>query len=343
MKLWEKILTKLKFISLIIFLIILINSSLFIGNYEISYNEYFLFLKKLIGLESSISLEKYDTLKSVIFDIRLPRIIAAVLIGSSLAISGAAFQAMFVNPLVSPGILGVLSGASFGAALGMVMGWSWFFINLSTFIFGLIAVLFALLISFIYSSAKNMIILVLGGIISSSLFSALLSIVKYAADPYDALPAITYWLMGSLAFSTPNVVWNLSIPLVLGMIILIFLSKYLNALSLGDEEAKALGVDTKKIKIIVILTATFLSALSVILAGIIGWIGLIIPHIARLLFGACNKVIIPISALLGAIFLLVVDNTSRMIFSFEIPIGIVTAIIGIPIFILVLKNAKRGF
>ena len=149
MKLWEKILTKLKFISLIIFLIVLINSSLFIGNYEISYNEYFLFLKKLIGLESSISLEKYDTLKSVIFDIRLPRIIAAVLIGSSLAISGAAFQAMFVNPLVSPGILGVLSGASFGAALGMVMGWSWFFINLSTFIFGLIAVLFALLISFI--------------------------------------------------------------------------------------------------------------------------------------------------------------------------------------------------
>lgn len=313
------------------------------GNYQISLDEYIMFIKKIIGFDSNITLEKYEMLQSVIFEIRLPRIIAAVIIGAALAVSGSAFQAMFVNPLVSPGILGVLSGASFGAALGMVLGWSWFFINLSTFIFGMLAVLFALTISFIYSSAKNMIILVLGGIISSSLFSALLSIVKYSADPYDALPAITYWLMGSLSFSTSNIVWNLSIPMLIGILILIFFSKYLNALSLGDEEAKALGVDTIKIKIIVIITATFISALSVIMAGIIGWIGLIIPHIARLLFGADNKVILPSSALLGAIFLLIVDNTSRMIFSFEIPIGIVTAIIGIPIFILVLKNAKRGF
>ncbi|MGE0050476.1 MAG: FecCD family ABC transporter permease [Arcobacter sp.] len=334
---------KLGFFILIIFLFILMNSSLFIGNYQITLDEYINFFKSFIGFNSNISLEKYEMLQSVIFDIRLPRIIAAVLIGSSLAISGAAFQAMFVNPLVSPGILGVLSGASFGAALGMVLGWNWFFINLSTFLFGLIAVLFALTISFIYSNAKNMIILVLGGIISSSLFSAFLSIVKYAADPYDSLPAITYWLMGSLSFSTPNIVWNLSIPMFLGMIILLFVSKYLNALSLGDEEAKALGVDTKKIKLIVIISATFISALSVILAGIIGWIGLIIPHIARLLFGADNKIILPISAILGAIFLLIVDNFSRIIFSFEIPIGIVTAIIGIPIFIMVLKNAKKGF
>ncbi|RWS48771.1 ABC transporter permease [Arcobacter venerupis] len=319
------------------------NISLFMGNYQISLDEYIMFIKKIIGFDSNITLEKYEMLQSVIFEIRLPRIIAAVIIGAALAVSGSAFQAMFVNPLVSPGILGVLSGASFGAALGMVLGWSWFFINLSTFIFGMLAVLFALTISFIYSSAKNMIILVLGGIISSSLFSALLSIVKYSADPYDALPAITYWLMGSLSFSTSNIVWDLSIPMLIGILILIFFSKYLNALSLGDEEAKALGVDTIKIKIIVIITATFISALSVIMAGIIGWIGLIIPHIARLLFGADNKVILPSSALLGAIFLLIVDNTSRMIFSFEIPIGIVTAIIGIPIFILVLKNAKRGF
>lgn len=319
------------------------NSSLFIGNYQITLDEYINFFKQFIGFNSNLSIEKYEMLKSIIFDIRLPRIISAVLIGSSLAISGAAFQAMFVNPLVSPGILGVLSGASFGAALGMVLGWNWFFINLSTFIFGMGAVIFALIISFIYSSAKNMIILVLGGIISSSLFSALLSIVKYAADPYDALPAITYWLMGSLAFSTPNIVWNLSIPMFLGMITLIFFSKYLNALSLGDEEAKALGVDTKKVKLVVIIVATLISALSVILAGIIGWIGLIIPHIARLLFGADNKIILPISAILGAIFLLIVDNSSRIIFSFEIPIGIVTAILGIPIFIMVLKNAKKGF
>jgi len=341
MILWGKILNKS--VLLIVILFLLMNFSLLIGNYEISFDNYINFVKKLLGFSSNLSLEQYEMLKNIIFNIRLPRIISAVLIGSSLAISGASFQAMFVNPLVSPGILGVLSGASFGAALGMVFGWNWFFINISTFVFGVLAVLFALFISFLYSNAKNMIILVLGGIISSSLFSALLSILKYSADPYDSLPAITYWLMGSLSFSTSSIVWNLLIPLILGNFILIFFSKYLNALSLGDEEAKTLGINTTKIKIIVILVATFISALSVVLAGIIGWIGLIIPHIARFLFGADNKIVLPISAILGAIFLLVVDNTSRIIFTFEVPIGIVTAIIGIPIFIAVLKNAKKSF
>ncbi|OCL88396.1 putative ABC transporter permease protein [Aliarcobacter thereius] len=328
---------------LVLALIIIINASLFLGQYEISLNEYFMFIQKLLGFNSSISIEKYETMKSIIFDIRLPRIISAVLIGASLAVAGASFQAMFVNPLVSPGILGVLSGASFGAALGMILGLNWFLINLSTFIFGILAVFFAITISFIYSSSRNMIILVLGGIISSSLFSALLSIIKYGADTNDVLPAITYWLMGSLSFSTSSIVWNLTIPMLGGILILIFFSKYLNALSLGDEEAKALGVNTKLIKLIIIIVATLISALSVILAGIIGWIGLIIPHITRLIFGADNKVILPMSALIGAIFLLIVDNTSKLIFSFEIPIGIVTAIIGIPIFIFVLKNAKKGF
>ena len=334
---------KISSFALIIILILMINISLFLGQYQISFDEYLMFLKKLIGLNSLIDDEKYETMKSIIFDIRLPRIISAILIGASLAVAGASFQAMFVNPLVSPGILGVLSGASFGAALGMILGLNWFLINLSTFIFGILAVFFAITISFIYSSSRNMIILVLGGIISSSLFSALLSIIKYGADTNDVLPAITYWLMGSLSFSTSSIVWNLTIPMLGGILILIFFSKYLNALSLGDEEAKALGVNTKLLKLIIILVATLISALSVILAGIIGWIGLIIPHITRLLFGADNKVILPMSALIGAIFLLIVDNTSKLIFSFEIPIGIVTAIIGIPIFIFVLKNAKKGF
>ena len=334
---------KISSFALIIILILMINISLFLGQYQISFDEYLMFLKKLIGLNSLIDDEKYETMKSIIFDIRLPRIISAILIGASLAVAGASFQAMFVNPLVSPGILGVLSGASFGAALGMILGLNWFLINLSTFIFGILAVFFAITISFIYSSSRNIIILVLGGIISSSLFSALLSIIKYGADTNDVLPAITYWLMGSLSFSTSSIVWNLTIPMLGGILILIFFSKYLNALSLGDEEAKALGINTKLIKLIIIIVATLISALSVILAGIIGWIGLIIPHITRLLFGADNKVILPMSALIGAIFLLIVDNTSKLIFSFEIPIGIVTAIIGIPIFIFVLKNAKKGF
>lgn len=328
-------------VVLLIVLFVLINSSLFIGSYEISLDDYHQYFRHLIGLSTTLSPDEIAMLDSVILNIRLPRILAAVLIGAALAISGSAFQAMFVNPLVSPGILGVLSGASFGAALGMVLGFSWFFINISTFIFGFLAVIFALFISYIYTDARNMIVLVLGGIISSSLFSALLSILKYAADPYDALPAITYWLMGSLSFSTRTTLYSLAIPMTVGIFILIFFSKYLNALSLGDEEAKTLGINTRKMKVIVILTATFISALSVILAGIIGWVGLVIPHITRFLFGADNKIVVPMSAIIGAIFLLVVDNLSRVLFTFEVPIGIITSLVGIPIFILVLKNAKR--
>jgi iron complex transport system permease protein len=334
---------KIKIVGLLVLLFIIINASIFIGKYSISTQEYILFIKSLFSSDPLLDSSKYEILKSVIFEIRFPRIMTAVIIGASLAVSGAAFQAMFVNPLVSPGILGVLSGASFGAALGMVLGLGWFWINAFTFIFAIVAVLSALGIALLYSKAKNMIILVLGGVISSALFGALLSIIKYSADPYDTLPAITYWLMGSLSFSTPSTVWKLFIPMVIGIFFLIWLSKYLNALSLGDEEAKALGVNTKVVKLSVILFATFISALSVVLAGIIGWIGLIIPHITRLIFGADNKKIIPVSGIIGATFLLVVDNFSRIIFTFEIPIGILTAIVGIPIFIIVLKNAKKGF
>lgn len=334
---------KTKIIVLILILFCIINASIFIGKYSISMQEYVLFIKSIFTGESLLDSSKYEILKGVILNIRFPRIITAVMIGAALAISGAVFQAMFVNPLVSPGILGVLSGASFGAALGMVLGFGWFWINAFTFIFGFGAVLSALGISFLYSKSKNMIILVLGGVISSALFGALLSIIKYSADPYDTLPAITYWLMGSLSFSSPSTVWRLFFPMILGMLFLIWLSKYLNALSLGDEEAKALGVNTKAVKLSVILFATLISALSVVLAGIIGWIGLIIPHITRLIFGADNKKIIVASGIIGAIFLLIVDDFSRIIFTFEIPIGILTAIIGIPIFITVLTNAKKGF
>jgi iron complex transport system permease protein len=334
---------KTKIIVLILLLFCIINASIFIGKYSINTQEYILFIKSILSGDPLLDPSKYEILKGVILNIRLPRIITAVMIGSALAISGAVFQAMFVNPLVSPGILGVLSGASFGAALGMVLGFGWFWINAFTFIFGFGAVLSALGISLLYSKSQNMIILVLGWVISSALFGALLSIIKYSADPYDTLPAITYWLMGSLSFSSPSTVWKLFLPMILGMLFLIWLSKYLNALSLGDEEAKALGVNTKAVKLSVILFATLISALSVVLAGIIGWIGLIIPHITRLLFGADNKKIILASGIIGAIFLLIVDDFSRIIFTFEIPIGILTSIIGIPIFITVLKNAKKGF
>ncbi len=276
-------------------------------------------------------------------EIRLPRILACVLIGTSLAISGAAYQAMFVNPLVSPSILGVLSGAGFGAAVGMFFKFNEYLIQLSTFGFGFLAVTVALGVSALYSRSGSVIVLVLGGVISGSLFTSLLSVLKYAADPNDALPAITYFLMGSLGFTSKSFIQISILPMCAGILLLALSGKYLNALSLGEEEAKSLGVNVARVKIFIILVATFVSALSVTIAGIIGWIGLIVPHIARFIFGADNRAVLASSAMIGAIFFLFCDSFSRLIFTFEIPIGIVTSLFGIPMFIIVLRRAKRSF
>ena len=276
-------------------------------------------------------------------EIRLPRILACVLIGASLAISGAAYQAMFVNPLVSPSILGVLSGAGFGAAVGMFFKLNEYLIQLSTFGFGFFAVAVALSVSALYSRSDSVIVLVLGGVISGSLFTSLLSVLKYAADPSDALPAITYFLMRSLGFASKSFIQISILPMCAGVLLLALSGKYLNALSLGEEEAKSLGVNVARVKIFIILVATFVSALSVTIAGIIGWIGLIVPHIARFIFGADNRAVLASSAMIGAIFLLFCDSFSRLIFTFEIPIGIVTSLFGIPMFIVVLRRAKRNF
>ncbi|WP_297918184.1 iron ABC transporter permease, partial [uncultured Campylobacter sp.] len=218
-----------------------------------------------------------------------------------------------------------------------------YLIQLSTFGFGFLAVAVALGVSALYSRSGSVIVLVLGGVISGSLFTSLLSVLKYAADPNDALPAITYFLMGSLGFASKSFIQISILPMCAGILLLALSGKYLNALSLGEEEAKSLGVNTTRVKIFIILVATFVSALSVTIAGIIGWIGLIVPHIARFIFGADNRTVLASSAMIGAIFLLFCDSFSRLIFTFEIPIGIVTSLFGIPMFIIVLRRAKRSF
>jgi len=324
---------------LFILLIFIAIFSLSLGQYELSYNQIIdLFLYKL-GLKE---IDNNQLLQNIIIEIRLPRVIASILIGASLAISGVAFQSMFKNPLVSPGILGVLSGASFGAALGMIFFKEFLLIQISSFVFGISAVFIALFIS-MFNKQNQVILLILGGVVSSAFFSSMLSITKYMADPYDELPAIVYWLMGSLALIDKQTIYIVSIPILLGIFLMIFLSKYLNVLSLGDEEARSLGVNVKLMRFIIILIATFISAFTVVLAGMIGWVGLVIPHIARLLFGSNNIVIVPITALLGAIYLLLIDNISRTMFSVEIPIGILTSLIGIPFFAYALKNVKKGW
>ena len=263
------------------------------------------------------SLKDFEVMHTLLLEIRLLRILACVLIGASLAISG--------------------------AAVGMFFKFNEYLIQLSTFSFGFLAVAVALGVSALYSRSGSVIVLVPGGVISGSLFTSLLSVLKYAADPSDALPAITYFLMGSLGFASKSSIEISILPTCAGILLLALSGKYLNALSLGEEEAKSLGVNTARVKIFIILIATFVSALSVTIAGIIGWIGLIVPHIARFIFGADNRAVLASSAMIGAIFLLFCDSFSRLIFTFEIPIGIVTSLFGIPMFIIVLRRAKRDF
>ena len=332
--------SKRAFAFLALLLAFCVAGSLLLGKYGFSAEDYARYVTALLRSES---LKDFEVMHTLLLEIRLPRILACVLIGASLAISGAAYQSMFVNPLVSPSILGVLSGAGFGAAVGMFFKFNEYLIQLSTFGFGFLAVAVALGVSALYSRSGSVIVLVLGGVISGSLFTSLLSVLKYAADPNDALPAITYFLMGSLGFASKSFIQISILPMCAGILLLALSGKYLNALSLGEEEAKSLGVNTARVKIFIILVATFVSALSVTIAGIIGWIGLIVPHIARFVFGADNRAVLASSAMIGAIFLLFCDSFSRLIFTFEIPIGIVTSLFGIPMFIIVLRRAKRSF
>lgn len=326
-------------IGLIIILILIALFSLSLGQYELSISQiidFFLYKMNIGTVDNALLMQ------NIIIEIRFPRIIGSILIGASLAVSGVAFQSMFKNPLVSPGILGVLSGASFGAALGMIFFKKFILVQAASLSFGILAVFIALFIS-MFNKQNQLIFLILGGVISSAFFSSLLSITKYMADPYDELPAIVYWLMGSLALIDKNTIYVVSIPILLGIASIIFLSKYLNILSLGDEEARSLGVNVKLMRSIIILITTLISALTVVLAGMIGWVGLVIPHIARLLFGSNNIIIVPIAALIGGIYLLVIDDLSRTMFNIEIPIGILTSLIGIPFFAYALKNTKKGW
>lgn len=316
--------------------------SLTLGRYPVELAD----LAGFIGLPFSpapdLSVREGQILKNILVDIRLPRITAAMLIGAGLSVSGAVFQSMFINPLVSPGLLGVLAGASFGAAVGMILATSWWAVQASAFTFGMIAVLAALGLSAL-NRGDRLLMLILGGIISGALFTSLLSVVKYLADPYEQLPAIVYWLMGGLSAVDRATVLFTCGPMIAGVLILISLAGYLNVLSMGDEEARALGVNVRLLRFIFIFLATVISALTVVLGGMIGWVGLLIPHIARMIVGPDNRILLPATALIGAIYLLLADNIARLLFSVEIPIGILTSLVGIPFFAFVLRRTKKGW
>lgn len=329
---------KLPVVILTILLIVTILLSITLGRYEISLQQLWnLIIEKVTGVKSV----KDPMINQIIFEIRVPRITAAVLVGGSLAISGATFQALFRNPMVSSDILGVTSGAGFGASLGLLLGFSYWKVEVMAFIFGILAVAASYLLSYaVGKHGQNILLLILSGMVTGTLFKALISCVKYVADPNDALQSITFWLMGSLAMVKQKDLVFLVIPIMLGMIPLLWIGWKMNAMSFGEEEAMTLGVHTEKLKLMVIVCSTIITSVSVAVTGIVGWIGLIIPHLVRMTLGPNNQLLIPASMLSGAIYLLLIDNLSRALLGIEIPISILTSIIGAPFFIFLLFRTR---
>ncbi len=277
-------------------------------------------------------------IESVVWQIRFPRVIAAVLIGGGLSVAGAAYQALFRNPMVSPEILGVSQGAGFGAAVGIVLSLGYRLTSLSAFLWGLVAVGIALLIAAVFRGDR-ILGLVLAGIMISSIFSSLLSFVKLIADPNDQLQVITYWLMGSLASVRLADIGRTAPWMALGIGMISAYSWQLGVMTMG-EEAQTLGIPVKRIRFLCIIGATLISASAVSISGLIGWIGLVIPHFVRLLLGHNYRYVIPGCLLMGASFLLVVDILARMLTSSEIPIGILTSFVGAPVLLILMF--RRG-
>jgi iron complex transport system permease protein len=312
-----------------------------LGRYAIALPELLQILfSKIVGLKATWP----ETLETVLFSVRLPRIFAAMMIGGSLALAGGAYQGLFKNPMVSPDILGASAGAGFGAALAILFSFSMVGIQICSFLFGLAAVALTYFISKAVGRGNNAIlVLVLTGMVVSTLFSSFISMTKYVADPDNKLPAITFWLMGGLAGIGAKDSIKVFFPMLLGAVPLFLLRWKLNALSFGEEEAKALGINTDRIRLMVIFCSTLLTASSVAIGGMIGWVGLVIPHFSRMIAGPNYKTLLPVSLLIGSTFLLVVDDVARSIFAMEIPLGILTSIIGAPFFVYLLMKERKGW
>ena len=278
--------------------------------------------------------------ETLFFQVRLPRIALALLVGCSLAAAGAAFQGTFQNPLVSPDILGASQGAAFGAAVAILLGLGAFGISAFAFAAAIVTVMLVLLVS---SRAKgnHMMVVVLAGVMMSSLLQAAVSYTKLIADPTDQLAAITYWLMGSLTGAKPADLAMAAAPMAAGLLALFALRWRINILTLGDDEASTMGVNAQRVRIVVIFAATLVTAASVAVTGMIGWVGLVIPHFARMVIGCDYRKLLPASMLMGASFLLVVDDVARLATTSEIPIGILTAFVGAPFFLYLITRKKQ--
>jgi len=279
----------------------------------------------------------------VVLNVRGPRIAAAILVGAALAAAGSAYQGLFRNPLVSPDILGVSTGAALGAVVGIYLSLGVVAIQTLAFVMGLGAVVVVYAVVAALRRHDPVLVLVLAGIVIGTLLGSCVSLLKYLADPYNQLPAITFWLLGSLASVTAGDVEAVVPSVLVGLLPLWLLRWRMNVMTLGEDEARALGVDTRRLRFAVVAAATLMTAAVVSISGVVGWIGLLVPHLARFLVGPDFRRLLPASILLGAGYLLAVDTLARTVARIEIPLGVLTAFIGAPFFIWVLAGSRRGW
>jgi iron complex transport system permease protein len=281
------------------------------------------------------------TAAAIVWQIRLPRIGVAALVGAALAAAGAAFQQLFRNPLVAPDTLGVSAGAALGAVVAIVLGATFVAIQVAAFAGGMITVLVVMLVASRLRAFDPIVTLILTGVVIASLLGAGIAFTKFVADPYNQLPAITFWLMGSFASSTYRELVAVAAPVVLCLVVLAVLAWRINVLALPDDEARALGLDTQRTRAVVIAAATLSTSACVAVSGIIGWVGLIVPHMARLIVGPDFSRLLPLSAVMGAAFMLAIDTAARVVLALELPPGILTAVLGTPLFLVLLARTRR--
>jgi len=311
-----------------------------VGRYPVSLAELAnVLFSKLTSHRADVS----PAVESVIMQVRGPRVLAATLVGAALAVAGTAFQGLFRNPLVSPDILGASSGAALGAVIGIFFSLGVIAIQVFAFVGGLLAVAAVYVIGSAVRSRDPILVLVLTGVVVGALLGAGVGLVKYLADPYNQLPAMTFWLLGSLAATSVSDLLPLLGPVAVGTIVLVALRWRMNVMSLPEEEARALGVSTGPLRVAIVAAATLVTSASVATSGIIGWIGLVVPHLARALVGPDFPKLLPASALLGGGFLLFIDTLARTAAPVEIPLGILTAVIGTPFFIWLLADMQRSW
>ncbi|MBB5222794.1 iron complex transport system permease protein [Amaricoccus macauensis] len=314
--------------------------SLVVGRYPVGPGDVLRIIAAKLGGEAA---DVPETAATVVWQVRLPRVAAGLLVGAALAGSGAVFQGLFRNPLVSPDILGVSAGASVGAVTGIFLSLPVVAIQGLAFAGGLGAVAIVAAVGTAARGRDPVLVLVLAGVAIGALLGACVSLVKVLADPYDQLPAITFWLLGSLASTTRGDVLSIVPAIVLGLVPMVLLRWRMNLLTLDDEEARALGVETTRLRLVLIAAATLLTAAAVSISGIVGWIGLLVPHVARSLAGPDFARLLPVALMLGGGYLVAVDTLARCLAATEVPLGILTAAIGAPFFLWLLIAARQAW